>query len=74
MKKTNPKVTIDDLAGMVQNGFSELKGEMNEKFALVDKRFDEIDTRLDRIENIVIARHDREIEQLRERVLILEHK
>jgi hypothetical protein len=51
MKKK--KTTIEDLAVMVQKGFTG-----------VDKRFDTIDERLDRIENMLIAEHRRRIEKL----------
>jgi hypothetical protein len=51
MKKRN--ITIDDLAVMVQKGFTG-----------ADKRFDKVDERLERIENMLIAEHRRRIEKL----------
>ncbi|MCK4355434.1 hypothetical protein KAW43_03785 [Candidatus Parcubacteria bacterium] len=67
----NQNTTIDDLAGMVQRGFS----EVNEKFDKIDTRLDKIDGRLDRIEikldNVV---YRKEFEALLERVKILENK
>ncbi|MEK7115154.1 MAG: hypothetical protein AAB847_02235 [Patescibacteria group bacterium] len=55
------KTTIDDLAGMVQKGFLEIKDEMKSEFVEVHKeieglrleveaRFESIEKRLDRIE------------------------
>jgi hypothetical protein len=53
-KKT---VTIEDLAGMVQRGFKD-----------VDKRFDGVEDRLDRIEKLMLVDHKRRIERLEEQV------
>ena len=62
MKK---KVTIDDLAGMVKRGFDDTHAYMN-------KRFDDIDKRFDRIENFLLKRHEEEIEQLKVRMRYIE--
>ena len=51
------KVTIEDLAGMVKRGFD-----------TVDKRFDAMDKRFDRIENLILKRHEEEIEHLKIRM------
>jgi archaellum component FlaC len=51
------KVTTEDLAAMVQRGFKE-----------VDKRFDAMDDRFDRIEKLILADHKRRIERLEEQV------
>jgi archaellum component FlaC len=51
------RVTIEDLAGMVQRGFDG-----------VDKRFDVIEHRLDRIEKLMLVDHKRRIERLEEQV------
>ncbi len=53
------KITIDDLAIMVQKGFEETA-----KKADIDKRFDEVDKRFDRIENILLKQHSDRIEKL----------
>ncbi|GEM_PF-1080618 len=85
MKKGKKKeTTIEDLAIMTQNGFSEVYkrfnevderfNEVDERFNQVDERFNKVEERLDRIENILIARHDREIELLRDRILQIETK
>ena len=57
MKKKN--ITIGDLARMVQKGFLETakKDEVN-------KRFDKMENRLERIEKLLIADHRRRIEKL----------
>jgi len=57
MEKKN--ITIDDLTRMVQKGFLETA-----KRAEVDKRFDKVDDRLERIEKLLIAEHRRRIEKL----------
>lgn len=51
MKKRN--ITIDDLARMVKKGFDGM-----------DKRFDKVDDRLERIEKLLIAENRRRIEKL----------
>lgn len=56
---TKRKVTIDDLAAMVQRGFKETA-----KQAEVDKRFDVVEERLDKIEKLILADHKRRIERL----------
>ena len=55
------KTTIDDLAGMVKRGFD-----------AVVVRFNEMDKRFDRIENLILKRHEEDIEQLKVRVRYLE--
>lgn len=53
------KVTIEKLAVMVQKGFAETatKDDMNRRFNSVDKR-------LEKIENLFIADHKKRIEKL----------
>lgn len=55
---------IEDLAIAVNNGFVRLEEKIDMRFGEVDKRFDEIDIRFDRLENIVVAGHERRIEIL----------
>lgn len=57
MEKKN--ITMDDLARMVQKGFLETakKDEVN-------KRFDGVEERFDKIEKLLIAEHRRRIERL----------
>ena len=76
MAKKN--VTIDDLASMVQNGFTEAKEDMNKRFDAVDKRFvgiestmvtkAEINRRFDGLENSVLTSRQKRIEKLRAEV------
>lgn len=57
MRKRN--ITIEDLAMVVQRGFEETakKDEMN-------RRFDAVDNRLEKIEKLILADHKRRIEKL----------
>lgn len=57
MKKKN--ITTEDLARMIQKGFLETA-----KKAEVNKRFDKVEDRLERIEKLLIAEHRRRIERL----------
>ncbi|MDP1760177.1 MAG: hypothetical protein Q8L01_01845 [Candidatus Woesebacteria bacterium] len=62
MAKKN--LTIDDLAVMVQKGFS----GNDKRFDYVDKRFEQMDKRFDKIENLVLASHQKRIEKLEQEV------
>ncbi len=53
------KITIEDLAGMIARGFEETA-----KKADVDRQFAEVNERLNRIENLLLADHKRRIEKL----------
>ena len=69
------KTTIDDLAGMVKRGFDEVDkrfAEVDKRFDAMDTRFDAMDKRFDRIENLILKRHEEEIEQLKVRMRYLE--
>ena len=55
----NNNVTTEDLARMIQNGFNETAKKVD-----VDQRFDIIEERLDRIENILIQKNTTRIEKL----------
>jgi len=59
---------------MVQGGFKEVHEKMDKGFGEVNGRLDKVERRLDIIENKLIERHDREIEQLRDRMLKVETK
>jgi len=63
---TRKKITIDDLAAMVQTGFKDTakQSDMDAGFDAVDKRFDAVDERLDRIEKLILVDHKRRIERL----------
>ena len=47
------KITIEDLAIMVQKGFSEAskKADVDKRFEQVDKKFEKIETQLEHIDN-----------------------
>lgn len=51
MNRTKPikkkKVTMDGLAAMVQRGFEDLLGEINNRFESVDKRLDTLEQKLE---------------------------
>ena len=76
MKK---KITIEDLAGMVKRGFDDTHVYMDKRFEAVDRRFeavdrrfDDMDRRFDRIENMILKRHEEEIEHLKIRMKDIE--
>lgn len=56
MPKKRP-VTTDQLAGMVQRGFEEARGEMNEFRREVNRRFTGIENRLDALAVFTTAFH-----------------
>jgi hypothetical protein len=59
------KTTINDLAIMVKKGFDETAKQID-----VDKRFDKIEARLDRIENILLKNHEERIKRLENALVI----
>ena len=67
----NKKVTIEDLAVMVNCGFNGVDKRfdgVDKRFNIVDKRFDKVEDRLDRIEKLLITDHRRRIEKLESEV------
>jgi len=70
MAKKN--ITIDDLAGMVQNGFTELKEDMDKRFGQMDKRFGQMDKRFDSV--VTKAEMNRRFDGLEDRVLASHQK
>lgn len=42
---------LDDLSLKVDQGFADLKVEMKEGFARIDKRFEQVDKRMERLED-----------------------
>lgn len=74
------KMTIEDLAVMVKRGFDETATEalVNKRFEAVDERIDGLETgvnkRLDRIENLLLRDHLNRIERLEDTVLRLKVK
>jgi hypothetical protein len=59
--------TIEDLAGMIQRTMAS-----KEDIQRVEGQLDGIDSRLDRIENLLLAEQKREIEDLKKRMKRLE--
>jgi len=59
METNGDNVTIDQLARMVAKGFEETA-----KAKEVNSRFDAVEKRLDRIENLLMEEHRRRIERL----------
>jgi len=66
------KITIGDLAGMVQKGFSDVTTKMATKIEM-EKGFKEVNKKLYKIENELIKEHSEELKNLKERVRILEN-
>lgn len=67
-------VTIEKLARMVAKGFVETTKQLSAtaKQTDMDRRFDEVNERLDRIENIMLKQHAVEIEMLKKRIAKIE--
>jgi archaellum component FlaC len=59
-------VTIDDLAVMVQKGFADVATKSDIK--VLTERFDLVDKRFDKIENLILVDHKKRIERLEEEV------
>ncbi len=57
--KSKKHVTLDDLAAMVQRGFHEPAKQVE-----MNRRFGEVENRLDRIEKLVLVDHRHRIERL----------
>ena len=57
---------IDDLSMRVDRGFADLKSEMKEGFAKVDKRFEQVDKRFEQVDKR-FERIDKRFEQVDKR-------
>lgn len=59
-------ITTENLAVMIKKGFDKTatKAEMKQEFIGVNRHFDWIEKRLDKIENLLLSKHERRIEQL----------
>lgn len=55
-------VTIDDLAVMVQKGFADTATKSDIK--VLTGRFDKVDKRFDKIENLILENHRKRIEKI----------
>jgi chaperonin cofactor prefoldin len=73
------KITLDELATMVQNAILDLRKEMNQRFDEVDHRFDRIETRVTSIESdvkeikTILISNTQQVTNLDTRVTRLEH-
>jgi hypothetical protein len=67
-------ITIDQLAAMIQEGFKSTatKADLTALEERVNTRFDGIDSRLGRIEHLLLAEQKREIADLQKRLKRLE--
>jgi exonuclease I len=66
--------TIDQLAAMIQEGFKSTanKEDIKEVRTEMNQKLDEVGTRLDRIEHLLLAEQKREIEDLKQHMKRLE--
>lgn len=62
------EITLNNLASMVKHGFDDITESNDNHFVEVHKELHQINERLDRMENILIAGHDRRIERLEDTV------
>ena len=67
---------IDNLAISVKNGFDQMvtKEEFEERMAGVDARFDQMDRRFDRIENVSIGGHERRLDNIEDDIRLIKTK
>lgn len=49
--KKKKEVSIDDLAVLVQQGFEEVNGKIDDLSVSVDKRFEQVDKRFEQVDN-----------------------
>ena len=66
------ETTNDALARMVKEGFDQTATK--EQFHTIEKRLGQVDTRLDRIENLLLQDHLNRIERLEDDIRILKTK
>ena len=68
------ETTTDDLAVMVQKGFIGVDKKMEAGFRNVDKKIDEVNQRLIKIERKIDSNHEQRIERLEDDVKWLKGK
>jgi hypothetical protein len=70
------EITIDQLAGMMLNGFEDLKTTFNAKIdtfkAETKENFKDVHEQLDRIENVLIRDDRKRLERLEDKLLKVE--
>ncbi len=71
----NKKITIDQLAVMINNGFEKTatKDQLFDVEKKFEKRFNDVDKRFDKIENILFEDQNKKIEKLEMRIEYLEN-
>ena len=72
-KDLKKEITNQELLDSVNRSFSNLEKKISTKDELRDFR-NEMETRLDRIENILIAGHDRRIEKIEDDLRLIKTK
>lgn len=70
MKKKSKNITTNELAIMIKNGFDQTATK--EDFQDLEKRIDNVDTRLDRIENILISSINNHLDRPEDKMLKVE--
>ncbi len=70
------KITLEKLAIMIKTGFdgTATKQEVTAGFEGVDKKFGELEYRLDRIENLIIRGQENRIEKLEDNMRLVKTK
>ena len=63
-KKRAKTFSLDDLARMTQQGFATTHGEIAGVRKEMHEKFGKVETRLDRIENLLIRAHDNRLDKL----------
>ena len=67
------KITINDLARMVNRGFNATNKRMDLRFDGIDARLNKIDSRLDNIEKVTLDDHGKRIQKLEHKVEYIEN-
>ena len=62
---------IEKLAQIVQAGFAGVDKRFEQMQTDIDNRFDKVDERLDRIENILLRAHDNRLDRIDDDIRIL---
>ena len=67
----NEEISIEDLASMVQKGFTDLSNKMDERFEQVDRRFEQVDKRIDKVDE-KLGNVENKINQIDRRLFSIE--
>ena len=80
-KKQSKNTSVNELAVMIADSFkwvgeniSDLREETKKSFSEINIRLDSMDTRLDRIENLLLRDHLNRIERLEDSMLAVKKK